>query len=271
MAARACAMSAAWVAFGSAAMAHAEDAAQGDPIVVTAPGGTLDADDALHLNAHDLARAGTPDLLGALSRNIAGVTLQDAQGNPWQPNLVYRGFIASPLQGQAQGLAAYMDGVRFNQPFGDTVQFDLIPESAIRSLSLLDASPVYGLNALGGAIVMETKTGVSDPGLEASITDGRFGYVEGNAGAGFRSGAFSTYVAGQVSHDDGWRDFSPSRLYNGYADLGFDLPGGGLHMKIVGADTNLTGNGVSPVELLAADRRAIYTAPDTAKIGRAHV
>lgn len=234
-------------------------------IIVTAPGGGIDSDDAQALSADDISRTGTPDLLQALARNIAGVSFQDAQNNPWQPNLVYRGFIASPLQGQSQGLAAYLDGARFNQPFGDTVSFDLIPEAAIRSLTLLDASPVYGLNALGGAILLETKTGHSDPGLDAGITGGRFGYREAMLSGGGARGDLSAFVAMQYSKDGGWRDFSPSRLYNGYADIGFDTAGGGLHMKFVGADSNLTGNGVSPVELLAARRRSVFTHPDNTR------
>ena len=82
-------------------------------IIVTAPGDAIDADDARKLSADDISRSGPLDILGALTRTMAGVTLQDGQGNPWQPNLVYRGFIASPLQGQAQGLAVYLDGARF--------------------------------------------------------------------------------------------------------------------------------------------------------------
>ena len=231
-------------------------------IIVTAPGGAIDADDALELSADDINRSGPPDILGALTRTMASVTLQDAQNNPWQPNLVYRGFIASPLQGQAQGLAVYLDGARFNQPFGDTVQFDLIPEAAIKSLSVFDASPIYGLNALGGAIVLETKTGLNDPGLEASVTGGRFGYAETSLSGGFAAGDFNVFAAFRYSHDGGWRDHSPSNLANGYIDLGFDREGGGLHLKLVGADTDLTGNGVSPVELLAIDRHAVFTWPD---------
>ncbi|MFX4085780.1 TonB-dependent receptor [Sphingobium yanoikuyae] len=247
------------------AWAEEPDAGPAQTIIVTAPGGAIDVDDALSISGRDIGIGGTSDLLGALTRNIAGITLQDAQNNPWQPNLVYRGFVASPLQGQAQGLAVYMDGARFNQPFGDTVQFDLIPEAAIRKLSLLDASPVYGLNALGGAILLETKDGRSDPGLEASATGGRFGYAETSIAGGFARGNFSAFGAFQYSHDDGWRDHSPSHLYNGYADLGFDTEKGGLHMKLVGAKTDLTGNGVSPVELLAADRRAVFTWPDNSR------
>lgn len=253
------------------ASAQTPDASRSKTIIVTAPGGGIDSDDGLALGAADITRAGMPDLLSALTRTMAGVTLQDAQNNPWQPNLVYRGFIASPLQGQSQGLAVYMDGARFNQPFGDTVQFDLIPEAAIAKLSLLDASPVYGLNALGGAILLETKTGRSHPGLEASATGGRFGYAEASIAGGVARGDVSAFGAFQYSRDDGWRDFSPSRLYNGYADMGFDTAGGGLHLKIIGANTDLTGNGVSPIELLAADRRAVFTWPDNgrSRYGRA--
>jgi outer membrane receptor protein involved in Fe transport len=242
---------------------EAETARQ--PIIVTAPGGAVDIDDALTLTAADISRTGSPDFLGALTRNFAGVTLQDAQNNPWQPNLVYRGFVASPLQGQAQGIAVYLDGARFNQPFGDTVQFDLLPEAAIRSVNLLDKSAVYGLNALGGALTLETKTGASDPGLEASFSHGRFGMTEASIAGGTSWGDWSAFGAFQYTRDDGWRDHSPSTLYNGYADMGFDTATGGLHLKLVGANTDLTGNGVSPVELLAADRRAVFTWPDNSR------
>ncbi|MFD1106353.1 TonB-dependent receptor [Sphingobium olei] len=251
----------------SVAPARADEAAvvQLPAIVVTAPGGAIDMDDARIIGSRDIIVAGVPDLLAALTRNIAGITLQDAQGNPWQPNLVHRGFTASPLQGQSQGIAVYMDGARFNQPFGDTVQFDLIPEAAIRSITLLDASPVYGLNALGGALLLQTKDGRAEPGIEASATGGRFGYAEASMAAGFADGAFSGFGAIQYSRERGWRNHSPSRLVNGYIDLGLDAERGGIHAKLVGADTDLTGNGVAPVELLAANRRAVFTWPDNSR------
>ena len=114
--------------------ARAQDAEQ--PILVTAPGAGVDSDDALGLSRQDLARGGRPDLIGALTRQLPGVTLQDAQGNPWQPVLVYRGQTASGAQGQAQGLAAYLDGARFNLPFGATVSLVLLPEAARRTIAV---------------------------------------------------------------------------------------------------------------------------------------
>ena len=247
------------------ASAQESEDPRAEPIVVTAPGGAMDLDDGLSLRREDIVRTGAPDLLSTLARTIAGVSLQDVQGNPWQPNLVYRGFVASPLQGQAQGLAVYVDGARFNQPFGDTVGFDLIPDAALRSASLLDASPAYGLNALGGSLILQTATGRGDPGIDASLNLGRYGEREASFAGGGNTGAFSYFAALQYREEAGWRDFSPSRLVNGYADLGYDGEDGGLHVKVIEADTDLTGNGVAPVELLDARREAVFSWPDNSR------
>lgn len=234
-------------------------------IVVTAPGGDFDLDEAEGIGAADIEGPGQPDAFAALTRAVPGVSLQQAQANPFQPNLVYRGFTASPLQGQAQGLAVYLDGARFNQPFGDTVQFDLIPQAAIERLDLLHASPVYGLNALGGAVAIETKTGRSAPGASGSASLDSYGDVGLTGEAGWSNGPWSTYVALQHTHDNGWRRFSPSTLTNGFADVGWDSDKAGLHLKLIGADTDLTGNGSAPVDLLKADYRAVFTHPDVTR------
>jgi outer membrane receptor protein involved in Fe transport len=252
----------------AASVAQAEDPASSPisspapSIIVTAPGGTLDADDSVSMDGRMISASGTPDMFKALTRNIAGVSLQNAQDNPFQPNLIYHGYTASPLQGNAQGLAFYLDGGRFNQPFGETVQFDLLPEAAIDTITIKDASPVYGLNALGGAIVVATKTGRSFQGLSLTGAGGNYGIGEGSAEAGWQKDGWSAYAAVQESHDAGWRRHSPSTLYNGYADLGYDGDRAGLHVKLVGADSNLAGIGSSPVELLAADYRGVFTYPD---------
>ena len=100
-------------------------------------------------NRNEVTRDGYPALLRTLEEGAAGVTLDHAQGNPWQPNLVYRGFEASPLAGNPQGLAVYVNGSRFNQPFGDTTNWDLIPDIAIDRIDLVGSNPAFGLNALG--------------------------------------------------------------------------------------------------------------------------
>jgi outer membrane cobalamin receptor len=244
--------------------AFAQDADSRE-IIVIAPGGDFDIDEAQGIGAADIDGSVRPDMFRALTRSVPGISLQEAQGNPFQPNLVYRGFTASPLQGQAQGLAVYLDGARFNQPFGDTVQFDLLPEAAIDRLDLRHASPVYGLNALGGAVTIETKTGRTARGVTGSGSSGSYDESELTGEAGWSSGSWSAYLALQHTHDDGWRRFSPSTLTNGFADFGWDGNEGGVHLKLVGADNNLTGNGSAPVELLQADYRAVFTWPDNTR------
>lgn len=252
---------------------HVAAAQDGEPpvIVVTAPGGGFEMEEAAAVSRDDIYLTGSPDALASLTRKVAGVSLGDAQGNPWQPNLSWRGFTASPLQGQAQGLAAYLDGGRFNLPFGDTVPFDVIPDAALAGMALTDASPVYGLNALGGAVVMTTATGFSTPGTVATVSYGRFDEREASAATGGSHGDFGWFGAVQYRAEDGWRDHSPSELVNGFLDIGHEGDRFAIHLKLVGADTDLTGNGVAPVELLAARRRSVYTYPDRSqtRYGRA--
>src|SRR5262249_12400941 len=84
------------------------------------------------LAASDFDTAKTPNLLDAMARGLPGVTLGDQTGNEFQRDVDYRGFIASPVIGTPQGLAVYQNGVRVNEVFGDIVNWDFIPEKAIR-------------------------------------------------------------------------------------------------------------------------------------------
>lgn len=228
-------------------------------IIITAPGGPRDAD---AIRADDIRSSERHDLVQALTRTDPAVSVQDAQNNPFQPNLIYRGFALSPLQGQAQGLAAYVDGGRFNQPFGDTMQFDLLPEAAIERIEIIDTDPIFGLNALGGALVVTTKTGRSAPGRSVSLVDGSYGEIEATGEAGWEGERASTYLAIQHRREDGWRRFSPSRVSSAFADFGYNRDTAGVHLKLIGAYSDLTGNGTAPVELLEADYRAVFTHPD---------
>ena len=100
-----------------------------------------------------------------MNRRFTSVFVNEIQGNPFQPDINYRGYTASPLLGTPQGLSVYVDGVRLNQPFGDIVSWDLIPRAAIASTTLIPGSnPLFGLNTLGGALSVQTKNGRSDPG-----------------------------------------------------------------------------------------------------------
>jgi iron complex outermembrane recepter protein len=131
------------------------------------------------LTSTDISRNGTPDMTGALNQQVGGVALDDAAGNPFQPTFFYHGFAASPLQGTAQGLAVYVNGMRFNQPFGDTVDWELIPDIAIDRLDVVGSNPVFGLNALGGALNLRLKDGFRFHGFEGDVSGGSFHQAQG--------------------------------------------------------------------------------------------
>jgi outer membrane receptor protein involved in Fe transport len=213
----------------------------------------------------DLRREGSPQLPQSLERRLGSISFNEAQDNPHQPDVQFRGFTASPLAGTPQGLAVYQNGVRINEVFGDTVNWDAIPERAINRTNLVGSNPVFGLNALGGAIALEMKNGFTFQGGEIELSGGSFDRrgIEGEWGAQF--GNFAAYIAAGGLNEEGWRDFSPSQIRRVYGDLGVRLPGarkGELHLSFTGADNTLTGNGSSPEDLLALRRESIFTYPD---------
>jgi outer membrane receptor protein involved in Fe transport len=214
------------------------------------------------LDHRDIERQGTPDLLWSLNHGIGAAFLDSASGNPFQPTFNYRGFAASPLQGRPQGLAVYLNGMRFNQPFGDTVDWDLIPNNAIDRLDVDGSNPVFGLNALGGSINIQMKSGFTWQGGELSLSSGSFGQRQGAFQWGYQKGALAGYLAGTVLHQDGWRDLQSSDLQNAYGDLGWRGSHGELHLNFTVAHSDLNGPGTSPVQLLAIDRAAQFTAPN---------
>ena len=135
------------------------------------------------------------------------------QGNPFQPDINYRGYTASPLLGTPQGLSVYMDGVRLNQPFGDVVSWDLIPRLAISSTTLMPGSnPLFGLNTLGGALSIQTKDGLTHAGHHACrrSTAATCAGPSSSSTAGSKANGLHWYLAGNLFAEDGWRDDSPS-------------------------------------------------------------
>src|ERR1700757_2952411 len=75
--------------------------------------------------AQDFARTNSPSVTDTLQQQVPAAVSIDTNGNPFSQSLFYRGFQASPLQGTPQGLAVYQNGIRVNEVFGDTVNWDL--------------------------------------------------------------------------------------------------------------------------------------------------
>lgn len=202
-----------------------------------------------------------PDFMAA---QLPSVNVNDAQGNPFQINVNFRGFTASPLLGVAQGLSIYLDGVRINEAFGDVVNWDMIPTNALAHVTLLPGSnPLFGLNTLGGALSLQTRSGDTDPGGEIEVQGGSFGRIRSDLSHGQRLGAHGhLFVALSRFDEDGWRDFSPSRVRQIFVKGGERTVDYSWDLGLLHADSRLVGNGLLPESMLAVDRRQIYTAPD---------
>ena len=216
------------------------------------------------LTAKNLEDSNALDLADLMNKRLTSVYINENVGNPFQPDINYRGYTASPLLGTPEGLSVYMDGVRQNQPFGDIVSWDLIPKIAIRDMALIPGSdPVYGLNTLGGAISVRTKDGRTSPGGSLQITGGKFGRRagEGELGGVLPSG-FNYYLAGNLYREDGWRQFSPSEVRQSFAKLGWTNGKTSVYLSGAYADNWLTGNRTSDFRFLKTDYSTVNTIPD---------
>ena len=214
-------------------------------------------------SAEDIERTQSLALSDFLNSNFGSVNLNDAQNNPLQPDLQYRGYTASPLLGLAQGVAVYQNGARINEPLGDTVNWDLVPQSAIHSVNLIGGShPVFGLNTLGGALVLQMKNGFNTQGHKLTVSGGSFDRIVTSVESGGNNGSWGYFANVHYFDEDGWRDESASDAINFYGSVGWRGEKSDLNLNIQRGTSDLLGNGAVPVELLDIDRSAIFTAPD---------
>jgi iron complex outermembrane receptor protein len=215
------------------------------------------------VTGQDLADHKSLDVTAYMNEATGSVSVNNVQNNPLQPDFQYRGFLSSPLLGAPQGLSLYLDGVRLNEPFGDTINWDLLPTTAIRSVNVIPGSnPVFGLNTLGGALSLQTKTGFSDPGASGTLMYGSWNRKVARVDGGAHGERFAIFGAAELFDEDGWRQFSPARAERAFLSGSYASGGSTADLSLIAADTNLTGNGPAPEQLLAVDRSAVFTVPD---------
>jgi outer membrane receptor protein involved in Fe transport len=214
--------------------------------------------------AREIEQSGALDLADFLNKRVNGVYVNEVQSNPFQVDLNYRGYTASPLLGTPQGLSIYMDGVRLNQPFGEVVSWDLIPRLAISTSILMPGSnPLFGLNTLGGALALHTKDGIAAPGTSVRALYGSDmrREIEFEHG-GSRGSGLNWYLTGNLFREDGWRDDSPSDVRQLFGKVGWRRPMSDLAISLAFADNSLFGNGLQEVGFLERDFASLYTKPD---------
>src|SRR5579885_2096393 len=149
------------------------------------------------ISADEISRLGAHDVSNALNQLDGSINLNDTQGNPFQEDLDFRGFTASPVLGTPHGLSDYVDGVRVNEAFGDAVNWDLVPASAISRIEVIPgANPIFGLNTLGGAVTIATRNGFDDPGTSAQTYGGSFGRHVAEVDSGGHHGPLGYFLSG---------------------------------------------------------------------------
>ena len=218
------------------------------------------------INQNEIKKNLAKTLADIMNENLSGVTVKDVQNGSFQKNLDYRGFTASPLLGESQGITVYLDGVRINESFGDTVQWELIPEYAIKKVDLMSSNPAFGLNALGGSIALTTKKGLDYKNEELYLNNtvkvGSYAYHSETFEFGTGTEDTGLYTSLEKASDGGWRDHSKGKITRFYSNLEHEKENYNINFSILGGDTDLNGNGVTPVELLHVDRASVFTWPD---------
>lgn len=215
-------------------------------------------------NAIAVGAAAGQNLSEFMARKLTGVNVNEVSGSPFQNDITYRGFRASPVLGTSQGISVYLDGVRVNEPFGDVVNWDMLPEAAIGGMMLAPGSnPLYGLNTLGGALVLSTKSGKSHPGADLGVSGTSNGQRRADLAYGYDSGeSWNVFIAGTAFNDKGWRDNSDGRLANAYVKLAGVTGDNEWSIALLAGRSRLVGNGLLPDDLYEHNRRAVYTSPD---------
>jgi outer membrane receptor protein involved in Fe transport len=242
-----------------------------ETIVVTAispvVGSQIDASDvpaALNsITAADIARENSQNVIDTLLQRIPSVTVNSETGNDYELDVQFRGYIATPLSGVPEGLAVYQNGVRINEAFGDEVHWDFIPTVAIKSMDVLSNNPVFGLNALGGAIDTQMKSGFNYQGLETDVQGGSFGRVQDSTEFGQQYRRYSTYIALEYASDGGWRESTPSTVRRLYGDLGYQNGRSEVHFNITAADNLFGAAGTTPIQLIQQNYASVFTTPQT--------
>ena len=214
-------------------------------------------------NRRDFDRQRPLDLTDFLGANANSVGVSAAQGNAYQQDINFRGLTASPLLGAPQGLSVFQDGVRINEAFGDVVNWDLIPQSAISSVQLIPGSnPLFGLNTLGGALAIYTKSGAQYPGGAMQLTGGSFGSKAVQFEYGGTDDRFDYFATANYAEERGWAEHNPSRIKQFFGKLGYQDEITDLDVSLTLADNTLQGTQTLPQPWLDTPRQA-YTFPDT--------
>ena len=213
--------------------------------------------------AKDFIQQYSPSVTTAITSHTPAAIALSVDGSDLSPDLFYRGFDASRISGTSAGLAVYENGVRINENFGDSVNLDLIPPIALASSEIYTNNPIFGLNALGGAINFTTKNGFNFHGGDVTLLGGSYGRANAFGEFGKQSGAYSFYFAGDVYRDGGYRPFGAQNAQRFLADLGYRTQDSETHLIGQFGRSLLGVQGTTPQVLVNQQYNSVFTTPQT--------
>ena len=200
-----------------------------------------------------------PDVLGT----IAGVSIYDDLGSQYKLNVSYRGFNSGPTVGLPPGITVFLDGVRQNEADAQEVDFDLLPMEHVKRVELLSGTALLlGPNSLAGAINLVTDRGEGPPHGDLEVSGGSFGQggVEGTVEGKAQNG-WDYYLGGGYEREDGWRQATYGKNYNGFLNLGHFGAERGFGIQAMGAKSSVGTAGSIP-ESLYGDPQINFTPGD---------
>ena len=220
-------------------------------------------------NAKDIKQQQSTNVADFLNENLGSVNISNGTGNPYQADVEYRGFTASPQLGQPVGLSVYVDGMRVNEPLGELVNWDLIPMNAISSINLMPGSnPLYGLNTLGGALSVTTKNGADYSGLSATASLGSWGghQFQFEGGGEDKAHNLDYFLSGNFYGQNGWRKESSTDVNQFFGKVRWhsDDQASNLDLSFAVAN-NVMHQGQALPSSMMSDASRVYTGPDYVK------
>jgi iron complex outermembrane recepter protein len=214
------------------------------------------------LSGHDID-AWEPRILPDVLGSLAGVSVYDDLGSQFKLNVSTRGFTAGPTVGLPPGISVFLDGVRQNEADAQEVDFDLLPMEHVKRVELLSGTAsLLGPNSLGGAINLVTDRGVGPAHGELELSGGAYGQVEGEATVeGMSRTGWDYYLGGGYGREDGWRQGTNGKNFNGFLNLGHFGEERGFGVQAFGAKSRVSTAGSIP-ESLYGDPRVNFTPGD---------
>ncbi len=193
-----------------------------------------------------------------------GISVYDDLGTPWKMNLSTRGWNVGPVVGLPPGVTVFLDGVPQNEPDAAEVNFDLLPMEHLSKIELLSGTgSLLGPNSLGGAVNLIPRRGAGPVSGHLEASGGSFENWSGEGTVGGSTpGGLCYYAGGGYEQEDGWRQSTFAKNYDGFINLGKSGVKSGFSFQGFGAKARAGTAGSLPESMFDSDPQQNFTPGD---------